>query len=182
MRQALYFVDVCGFKMHDTMIWQKDGNPFPESNRYAQEFEYMFVFSKDVPKTKNLIQQLVKFHPGKSATYRQLNGQMDANKYGTRETRALPNVWYIPCGYMKTTTDIFAYDHPAMFPEKLAERHILTWSNPGDVVLDYFGGSGTTAKMARNNNRQYITCDLSAEYCDLMRKRLAQPFTMPMFE
>jgi DNA modification methylase len=48
-------------------------------------------------------------------------------------------------------------------------------------VLDYFGGSGTTAKMARQNGRHYITGDISAEYCGLMRKRLAAPYTPPMF-
>lgn len=69
-----------------------------------------------------------------------------------------------------------------MFPEKLAERHILTWSNPGDLVVDFFGGSGTTAKMARINARRWITCDISEEYCELMRRRLAQPYTVNMFE
>jgi DNA modification methylase len=64
---------------------------------------------------------------------------------------------------------------------ELAECHILSWSNPGDLVLDYFGGSGTTSKMARNNGRRWLTCDISAEYCELMRKRLAAPYTMPMF-
>jgi len=181
-KQAIYFVDTCGFKMHDTMIWQKDGSPFPESNRYAQEYEYMFVLSKARPITTNLLQQTVKYHPGKSATYRQYDGTMTSNKYGTRDTRSLPNVWYISCGYMKTTKDVQSYAHPAMFPEKLAERHILTWSNPGDLVLDPFMGSGTTAKIARNNKRAFIGCDIASDYVAIARARLAQPYTLPMLE
>ena len=53
-RQALQFME-CGFNLHDTMIYNKDAFPFPESNRYYQQFEYMFVLSKGKPKTSNLI-------------------------------------------------------------------------------------------------------------------------------
>src|SRR3990167_2145761 len=53
-RQALYFME-CGFRLHDTMIYQKNGNPFPPGNRYYQQFEFMFVFSVGTPKTINLL-------------------------------------------------------------------------------------------------------------------------------
>ena len=49
---------------------------------------------------------------------------------------------------MKSTTDKIAYKHPAIFPGELAHDHIISWSNPGDVVLALFMGSGTVAKMA----------------------------------
>ena len=61
-----------------------------------------------------------------------------------------------------------------MFPESLAEDHILSWSNEGDVVLDPMVGSGTTCKMAKKNNRNYIGIDISEEYCDLARKRVRE--------
>jgi len=60
-----------------------------------------------------------------------------------------------------------------MFPESLARDHILSWSNPGDVVLDPFCGSGTTCKMAKLLGRHYIGIDISEEYCDLARQRVA---------
>lgn len=63
-------------------------------------------------------------------------------------------------------------NHPATFPEKLAEDHIISWSNPGDVVLDPFMGSGTTAKVAIDNGRKYIGFDVSADYCDMARARI----------
>src|SRR5690606_23617347 len=77
----------------------------------------------------------------------------------------------MPVGGGKTATD-GTTGHPAMYPEKLAERCILSWSNPGDLVLDYFMGSGTTAKMAQKAGRQFIGCDISAEYVAIAEKRL----------
>ena len=75
-------------------------------------------------------------------------------------------------GYMKSTTDKIAYKHPAIFPEQLAYDHIISWSNEGDVVLDPFMGSGTTAKMARIAKRDYIGFEISKEYCDIANERL----------
>lgn len=179
MRQAIYFVDTCGFRMHDTMVWHKDGSPSPQTNRYLQTWEYMFVLTKDAPKSHELARQKVKYGASESTTFRSDGSKVSGFKYKLgNETRVMDNVWYVPSGYMKTTADKDAYEHPAMFPETLAERHILTWTNPGDLVLDYFGGSGTTAKMARKNGRRFLTCDISAEYCDLMNRRLAQPHTL----
>lgn len=176
MRQALYFVDVCGFKMHDTMIWQKDGSPFPESNRYLQTFEYMFVMSKGTPGTCNQLKVPTVYRKAghtQSDGNRRRDGTLEVKKYEVgKEFRTRDNVWYVTSGYMKTTQDIIAYEHPAMFPEQLVNDHIYSWSNPGDIVLDYFMGSGTTAKIARNLGRKFIGCDVSAEYVALANRRL----------
>ena len=64
-------------------------------------------------------------------------------------------------------------DHPATFPEKLAEDHVLSWSNEGDLILDPFSGSGTTLKMGKKNKRNYVGIEISKEYCELIEKRLA---------
>jgi DNA modification methylase len=173
MRQALYFVDVCGFKMHDTMIWQKEAvGDF--GKRYVPAFEYMLVLSKDTPVTFNPLKR-------KNKTGGKKNTDSHNSKNGWKgngmlrihhEESVLPNVWGIPVGKNVTTKDIDAFNHPAMFPEKLAYNHIYSWSNPGDIVLDYFMGSGTTAKIARNLGRKFIGCDLSAEYVALANRRL----------
>lgn len=84
-----------------------------------------------------------------------------------------------------TTVLKFASDgglHPTQKPLALMEYLVLTYTNPGDVVLDPFGGSGTTAVAARNTERHYITCDNSLKYVQIMRKRLGEPFTKPMFK
>jgi len=180
-RQALFFKD-CGFNLHDTMIYQKDACPFPETNRYYPMFEYMFVFSKGKPKTVNLIADKPNKRYGEkvaSSTQRRPDGKtvkVSANK--TDPTRTVKkygvrgNVWQYSPGYNKSTKDKYAYQHPAMFPEKLAADHILTWSNPGDIVLDPFLGSGTTAKMAVLNDRHYIGFEISSEYFDIACQRL----------
>ena len=62
--------------------------------------------------------------------------------------------------------------HPAIFPESLANDHIISWSNEGDLVYDPFMGSGTTAKMAVLNNRNYIGSEISKEYCEIAEKRI----------
>ena len=83
---------------------------------------------------------------------------------------------------MKSTPDKIAYKHPAIFPEALAHDHIISWSNPGDVVLDPFMGSGTTAKMAKLTGRKYIGFEISEEYCEIARKRLEASTPLSLLE
>jgi len=82
------------------------------------------------------------------------------------------NIWKYNTGKSFSTKDAIAFEHPAIYPEKLAEDHILTWTSPGDVVLDPFVGSGTTTKMAHINNRNWIGIDISEEYSALARQRM----------
>ncbi len=180
-RQALYFKDI-GFNLHDTMIYAKDSCPFPEINRYYPSFEYMFVLSKGKPKTTNLIADKPNRRYGEkvaSSTHRQPDGttrnmsaaKLDPNRkvkqYGVRG-----NVWTYSPGYKKSTPDSIAYNHPAIFPEALARDHIISWSNPGDLVLDPFAGSGTTLKMAEKLGRDSIGIEISGEYCEIIRQRM----------
>ena len=173
-KQALYFKKI-GFNLHDTMIYAKE-NPMPLThNRYEQQFEFMFVFSKNRLKTFNPIKKENKCAGEiNSGTFRQ-NGNklLPKNKIGKIKNKSYKNnIWYYKVGRNMTTKDKFAFEHPAMFPEKLAEDHIKSWSNEGDVVLDPMCGSGTTLKMANKLNREYIGIDISQKYCDIAKKRL----------
>lgn len=171
-RQAIYFREI-GFNVHDTMIYQKNGYPFPPSNRYFGVFEYMFVLSKGTPKTTNLIKVKTTWK-NKKKTTRQKDGSLELMKYETgKDERIKENVWLYETGYSKTSTDDIAFEHPAMFPEKLARDHIYTWSNEGDLVYDCFGGSGTTAKMAHLQKRNWILSEISNEYSIIAEKRIA---------
>jgi site-specific DNA-methyltransferase (adenine-specific) len=182
-RQALFFKEI-GFKLHDTMIYAKTSvtNYSPSMKRYKQSFEYMFVLAKESPKTFNPIQdkpvlKQVKMHDGASG--RDKNGNLKKNDYyEVGEYQVRFNVWPFNVGYNCTTHDDIAFKHPAMFPEALARDHIRSWSNEGDIVLDPFMGSGTTAKVARALNRHYIGFEISAEYCDIIRQRLEQTKTL----
>ena len=180
-KQALYFKDVCGFNLHDTMIYEKNTSSFPSgerSNRYTQIFEYMFVLSKGKPKTANLItdkkNKWAGWHTWGTATKRQVDGTMKDSGFGEktiREYGVRNNIWPIVCSGGFGHKDDLAYEHPATFPEKLAEDHILTWSNEEDLIFDPFAGSGTTLLMAVKNRRKYVGCEISKEYYDLIEKR-----------
>lgn len=170
-KQALYFKG-CGFNIHDTMIYAK-ANPVPcKANRYTPSFEYMFVFSKGKPKTFSPIMEDCK-HAGKKAarTIIYTNGtRKHYNSGHYKDKKIKRNIFEYVIGTGKGK----GIKHPAVFPEQLAQDHILSWSNEGDIVLDTFMGSGTTAKMALLNNRQYIGFELSEEYCEIANKRLEE--------
>jgi site-specific DNA-methyltransferase (adenine-specific) len=179
-KQALGIMEA-GFKLHDTMIYRKDSSPYPETTRYYQRFEYMFIFCKGKIKTVNLIADVPNKHAGEkvTGTARQKDGHLETHtaikiKTGRRvkEFSVRGNIWEYSIGKNKTTKDAYAYEHPAMFPEQLAEDHIKSWSNEDDLVFDPFLGSGTTAKMAVLNNRHYLGFELSEKYFDIACKRL----------
>ena len=62
--------------------------------------------------------------------------------------------------------------HPARFPEKLVEFFILSGTNPGDIVLDPFSGSGTTAVVAAKNDRRWIGIDANMSFCEIASERI----------
>ena len=174
-KQALWAKE-CGFNLHDTMIWNKGTFTAVGSlvSRYAPVFEYMFILSKGYPKTFNPIKDRENKYGGqykKASTirtakgFRMMSGDKTIAKMGQRH-----NVWDLSPEMSNKNRK-----HPAPFPEKLAEDHILSWSNEGDTVLDPMAGSGTTLKMAKKNNRKYIGIEISEEYIDIINKRLALP-------
>ena len=177
-RQALYFKDI-GFNLHDTMIYEKVQISFPDAIRYYNSFEYMFVLSKGKPEVFNPI---TKPNPnaGKSIkpTKRTREGELIKDSgylLGKKapERSVLRNIWRYATGTC-SATDKIAYQHPAIFPEQLAQDHIISWSNSGDFVFDPFSGSGTTAKMALLTGRNYCGIDISEEYCEIARQRVEQ--------
>jgi DNA modification methylase len=177
-RQALSFIEY-GFNLHDTMIYEKGGIPYPSTNRYNQAFEYMFIFSKGKPNTYNLIKDRKNLWAGSKAhwgkpRWRQKDGSMKevSDNHIIPEFSIRTNVWRYSIGKGNSTKDSIAYKHPAIFPEQLANDHILSWSNDGDLILDPFVGSVTTTKIAKLLNRSFIGFDTSQEYCDIAEKRI----------
>jgi len=183
-RQAHHFQDA-GMKIHDTMIWHKPTAMPITGPRYNPEWEYCFVIAKGKPMTFNAI-KVPTLHPGvyraSMSTKRKADScatnAMIGKPRNTGDTKTAGNVWSVAVG-KAAGDDAVAYQHPAIFPEALARDHILSWSNPGDVVLDPFSGSGTTAKMARETGRRFIGIEVNPEYVEISRKRLAQQ-ALPM--
>ena len=170
-RQALYFKEI-GFNLHDTMIYAKNSYMPLTHNRYEQQFEYMFVFSKGKPKTFKPI-----MIPSLTAGTKRNRGGSKANEntYAERlrdektivnAEKQKPNIWFYDVGKNDKTK------HNAPFPEQLANDHIISWSNENDLIYDPFMGSGTTAKTAILNNRNWIGSEISNEYCNIVEERI----------
>jgi site-specific DNA-methyltransferase (adenine-specific) len=175
-RQALYFKE-CGFNLHDTMIYHKCPPPSVDHfhHRYYGHSEFMFVMSKGKPDHGVLLREPKKYQDNrnKKAGRRDVDGTVsDFYKPSSAKDKIRGNVWYYNVGLYGSTSDRDAFKHPAIFPERLAEDHILSWSNPGDLVLDPFSGSGTTGKMAVLNGRHFIGIDISPEYVEIARQRI----------
>jgi site-specific DNA-methyltransferase (adenine-specific) len=175
-KQALFFKE-CGFNLHDTMIWSKPSFTAVGAlkTRYAQTFEYMFVFSKGKIKTFNALRdrKTTSRSKDKHGMIRQRDGGFRpmsnrGKQYGKFGIRY--NVWNMP----PVMSNVERTGHPAQFPEQLANDHIISWSNEGDTVLDPFMGSGTTAIMALHNERNFIGFEISEEYCNISEKRLRE--------
>ncbi len=176
-RQALFFKEI-GFNLHDTMIYLKNQLAFPDSNRYFQGFEYMFVLSKGKPNIFNPIKDRKNISAGRdvNGNERKKDGTLNKKRscarniikdYGIRF-----NYWL-----MYNQKRGIETQHPAIFPEALARDHIISWSNEGDLVYDPFMGSGTTAKMAILNKRNWIGSEISEEYCKIIERRITTAST-----
>lgn len=168
-RQALTFKEV-GFRLHDTMIWQKP-NPVPTQHvRYETAFEYMFILSKGKPTTTNILREKSQSGAVQRMGHRASNGnghqKLTDRIYTGHEDKIRHNIWSIPIAVPEIK------GHPAPFPEELVGNHILSWSQEGDIVYDPFCGSGTVPKMAHKLKRQWIGSEISQEYVDLANKRL----------
>ncbi len=137
-----------GLYPYDRRIWVKDpawaNSKFSTlSYRSVDEFEYLYFFWK----------------PGVTEIKRERLTNDEWADWGYR------GVWKIPSVRSN-------YDHEAKFPEELPSRVIRLLTDPGDIVLDCFMGSGTTAIAALKNNRQYVGIELFAKYVALSNKNI----------
>lgn len=177
-RHALYFQEL-GFKVYDVIIYEKSGSAPPHPNRYFNSFEYMFIMSKGKPKTVNLLRDKKNSCAGISTfgniTRREKDGSLvDKGKKIINEFGVRTNIWKYNNGKGFTTKDKIAYEHPAIFPEQLVRDHVMSWSNVNDIVLDPFGGSGTSAKICKELDRRWIYIENVEKYCQIARKRVGE--------
>ncbi len=189
-RQALAFMRL-GLTLHQTLFaehWSLSGM---RRNAYYRDIEYMFALSKDPPATANLLDDRPAKWPG-SPSKRKIaagrNGDYQPNYTGT--AGVIPDhirrgsVWYyrtdMAAGINNGDLDCQTLAaHPAVFPPQLARDHILSWTNPGDLVIDPMVGNGTTLRAAADLSRRAIGIEINPEYCELIRRRLAQS-VLPM--
>lgn len=174
-KQAICFTEECGFNFHDNMVYLKISTLHGKSPRYAPFWESMFIFSKGKPKTfKPIRAKTLHLRPMRISPRHRKGSVTKMKTYVPNKTHVVGNVWQYNNNYNSGTKDTWANDHPAIFPEALAEDHINSWSNKGDLVFDPFCGSGTTLKVAKKLNRKFYGCDISEKYVHLSLQRVRQ--------
>ena len=167
-----------GWYLRQDIIWHKP-NPMPESvqDRCTKAHEYIFLLSKSeryffdneaikeqavgVSGGSPLKARDAKYRPDKSKN----NNSGLANGWEPSENRNRRSVWTVP-------TKPYKGAHFATFPTELIEPCILAGSKLGDIVLDPFMGSGTTAAVAMRHDRRYLGCELNPEYGSLQQERI----------
>ena len=168
-RMALFAMEL-GFNLHDTMIYEKAQSCFGSTKCYLQAFEYMFVFSKGSPKSINFIRDRENVRGGVTestvSSGLDKSGRSGERIYKTAEKKGKrKNIWKYGVGGGST-------GHPAVFPEKLATDHVISWSNQGDVIFDPFMGSGTTGVACKKTNRKFIGIELDDHYFEIGKNRI----------
>ena len=125
----------------------------------------MFIFVKGKIKTGHLICDKKNIWAGVTNWGCNTQYDVNGNKVVRNDTKSIPefsprtNIWKYSVGF-----NVNIGKHCAVFPTKLAEDHILSWSNEGDIVFDPFLGSGTTMFAAIKNNRRFIGCEINEDY------------------
>jgi site-specific DNA-methyltransferase (adenine-specific) len=171
-KQALWAME-CGFRLHDTMIWNKGGFTSPESNRYPQTWEYMFIFSSGKPSSFCGIKD--RKNTGKPfayASHSKICADGTRKKMHNSKRELDVPMFGIRFSTWDTPHERNPRGHPAPFPVRLAKDHIISWSNEGDTVLDPFMGSGTTGVACMETGRKFIGIELYAGYYDIAAKRI----------
>ena len=168
-----------GWYLRQDIIWHKP-NPMPESvrDRCTKAHEYLFLLSKSeryfydyeasmepvsASTIKRLNQPTLTQQAGSDRVPGKTNGNMKA--VGRTDKRNRRSVWTV-------ATRPYKGAHFATFPPALIEPCVLAGSRTGDIVLDPFMGSGTTALVAVQHGRQYLGCELNPEYAELQQQRL----------
>ena len=171
-RHALRAME-CGFRLHDTMIYCKEGVTYPDANRYLPAFEYMFIFSKGAPAHFNGYKDRRNKYAGSTIHGPQrLPGSMEAK---CRDGELVPAFglrlnWWI----MNPASTEPSNGHPARMPTAMAKGHIRTWTEMNETILDPFMGSGTTLRAAKDLGRKAIGIEIEEKYCEIAAKRLSQ--------
>lgn len=180
-KQALRFKEI-GFRLHDTMIYEKLACTYPSHTRYYAAFEYMFIFSKNEPRSVTLLRDARNATAGSVMSVSQRSRRRDGSlqRATGSGSHVVPshsirtNVWRYSPGFMKSAKEKYIFEHPAIFPEDLAKDHVHSWSAAGDLILDPFMGSGTTLRAAKDLNRRAIGIELEEKYCEIAAKRMRQ--------
>ena len=129
--------------LKDIIVWDKGyGQPAMQEQVLNRRTELLLVFEKDYPISRQF------------------------RKRGKFERGELDDVWVIP--RVKKSHKI----HKAVFPNELVRKILINFSEPGDLIYDPFMGSGTTAVVAKQMNRNFLGSEIDEQYIEIANERL----------
>lgn len=167
-----------GFDFWDEVIWNKQSfasrgggalfgsYPYPDNFMVTQVHEHVLVFRKWVSESYYDSREIPD-----TGTQRREQAKLSKDRWRT----LTQSLWSFE-GVTQSDLDV---DHNAVFPVELPRRAIQLYSFPGDIVLDPFAGTGTTAKAAQRMNRDFIGIDVNEKYVAYARSRLGLPVENP---
>ena len=168
--------------LHDHYALLKDPMPGNSSQRSRPGWEHMYIYKKGKGRiTFNVGHLRVRYvngvKKGVTSRIRQQDGSLVPFR---RDQSSDPlgkdpgNYIYYPLGSGHTTSDAYAYEHPALMSEAIAEDFVLAFTDPGMVVLDPFNGAGTTTKMAYKHKRHYVGIELEQGFTEIAQRRIEE--------
>lgn len=175
-RQRLAFANI-GFRLHHTMVMEKTGGHQFAPGRYGRPLEYAFILSKGKPRYFCPLRDKPNKEAGKMKVF--WNRRKDGSFADRKKTKVNPfgfrsSVWQYATGKHITAKEDYAFDHPALMPEQMAEDFILSWSKVGDLAFNPFAGGGTVMKMALLNHRRYLGFEINPKYVEIAQRRLKE--------
>ena len=170
-----------GWRRFGWYVWdQGPGMPGDWAGRLAPSFEFVFHFNRQSRKPNKIVpckhagQDSHLRADGSSTAMRGKDGEVGGWTHAgqpTQDYRIPDSVIRVMRHKGKIGWDI---DHPAVFPVALPEHILLAYSDPGDIVFEPFGGSGTTILAAQKTNRVARAIELAPSYTDVAVKRFQQ--------
>lgn len=171
-----------GWLWTEEFIWHKK-NSYPGKwpNRFRDSWERCLQFNKDKKFAMYQDEVMVPMGDWASSRLRKLSEtdlRRDESRvqsgFGKNISNWLGRDKAYPTNVLHLATECSNRSHPAAFPEALPEWFIKLFTKEGDIVLDPFLGSGTTAIVARRMNRKYLGIEMMKEYCDIAKEELGE--------
>lgn len=168
---AIVYFQSIQLRLIDTILVEKERNTPPTPVRYGDAFESMYILAKGKPKTVHILKDKPNKWAGTKTwgclTKREVNGTLTPKGRKTiQKFGARTNVWHYGT-VLPMESELFG-GKAVSLSERLAEDHIRTWSNEGDLVLAPFDKDGTVAKIAPLLERRWLSLQNAAD-CDGLR-------------